>query len=54
MALMYDKKFIPFEKDEDGTFFLEAEIPSNVKEITIGSANSERGRYESIVKYTVF
>jgi uncharacterized protein YkwD len=53
MALMYNRQFIPFEKDGDGTFFLEAEIPSNVKEVTIGSANSERGSYTGIVKYLV-
>lgn len=53
MALMYNRQFIPFERDGDGTFFLEAEIPSNVKEITIGSANSARGSYTSIVKYLV-
>jgi hypothetical protein len=53
MALMYNRQFIPFEKDEDGTFFLEAEIPSNVKEVTIGSANSARGSYRGIVKYLV-
>jgi uncharacterized protein YkwD len=53
MALMYNRQFIPFEKDGDGTFFLEAEIPSNVKEVTIGSANSTRGSYAGIVKYLV-
>ncbi|MDR1899371.1 MAG: hypothetical protein LBQ55_05125 [Treponema sp.] len=54
IALIYNKNFIPLKKDEDGTFFIEAEIPSNVKEIMIGSANSERGRYEGIVTYLVF
>jgi hypothetical protein len=53
MALMYDRKFIPLERDEDGTFFIEAEIPHNVKEITIGSASSARGSYTGIVKYLV-
>jgi uncharacterized protein YkwD len=53
IALMYNRKFIPFEKDGDGTFFIEAEIPANVKEITIGSANSAGGSYTSIVKYLV-
>jgi uncharacterized protein YkwD len=53
MALMYNRQFIPFEKDGDGTFFLEAEIPANVKEVTIGSANSTRGSYTGIVKYLV-
>ncbi|MDR1047588.1 MAG: hypothetical protein LBL64_07420 [Treponema sp.] len=53
IALMYNKQFIPFEKDGDGIFFLEAEIPASVKEVTIGSANSERGSYAGIVKYLV-
>jgi hypothetical protein len=53
MALMYNRQFIPFKKDEDGTFFLEAEIPANVKEVTIGSANSARGSCTGIVKYLV-
>jgi uncharacterized protein YkwD len=53
IALMYNKNFIPFEKDEEGVWFLAAEIPSNVKELTIGSANSARGSYTGIVTYTV-
>ncbi|MDR2019935.1 MAG: hypothetical protein LBQ14_04130 [Treponema sp.] len=53
MALMYGNNFIPFQKDEDGIFFLEAEIPSNIKEITIGTANSARGSYTGIVTYLV-
>jgi hypothetical protein len=53
LALIYDKQFIPFEKDEEGNFFLEAEIPPNAKEIMIGSANSPRGSYTGIIGYLV-
>jgi hypothetical protein len=53
MALMYGGNSIPFQKNEDGIFFLEAEIPPNVKEVSIGTANSTRGSYTYIVKYLV-
>jgi transglutaminase/protease-like cytokinesis protein 3 len=53
MALMYDRNLIPFQKDEDGMFFLEVEIPPNIKEVMIGTAESTRGSYRGIVGYLV-
>ncbi|MDR2019819.1 MAG: hypothetical protein LBQ14_03545 [Treponema sp.] len=53
MALMYNRSFISFEQDEDGTFYLETEIPSGLKEVSVGTANSARGSYNFFVKYLV-
>ncbi|MFP3090229.1 hypothetical protein LQZ21_07870 [Treponema sp. TIM-1] len=53
IALLYNRNIIPLEKDEAGNFFIEAEIPSNTKEIMIGAANNPRGRYEGLVTYEV-
>jgi hypothetical protein len=54
IALLYNRNIIPLEKDGEGNFFIETEIPSDIKEITIGTANNPRGRYEGLVKYEVF
>jgi hypothetical protein len=53
LALMYGKNFIQFEYDADDIFFLDAEIPANINEITIGSSNSLRGSYQGILQYKV-
>jgi hypothetical protein len=53
IALIYNRNFIPFEKDGDGNFYLETEIPAGVKEVSIGTAGSARGSYSFVVKYLV-
>jgi hypothetical protein len=53
MALIYNRNFIPFEKDEDGVFYLEMEIPPNIKELSIGTAGSARGSYTYVARYLV-
>jgi hypothetical protein len=40
-------------KDPDGVFTADFEIPNNVRDLSIGIADSERGRYENIAKYTI-
>jgi hypothetical protein len=53
VAIIYSGKFVQLTKGADGIFSTEFEIPDNIKELSIGIADSERGRYENIVKYTV-
>jgi hypothetical protein len=54
VAIIHGKNFIQLTKGEDGIFFTEAEIPANVKELSIGIADSPRGRYEYVAQYQVF
>jgi hypothetical protein len=44
---------VPLAKGSDGIFTADFEVPNNIKELSVGIADSERGRYESIAKYTV-
>jgi len=53
VALIYGKTFLQLTKDEDGVFFIETEIPSNIRELSIGIADSARGSYENIARYEV-
>jgi hypothetical protein len=53
VALSYGRTFVQLKKDEDGVFRAEFEIPNNISELTINIADTERGRYETIAKYTV-
>jgi len=52
-ALFYDKNFVHLEKNPDGIFCKEIIIPNSVKYISIGIADTERGRYERILRYSV-
>ncbi|MDR1287149.1 MAG: CAP domain-containing protein [Treponema sp.] len=53
IVLMYNKNFIPLTKGDDGYFYIETEIPSGVRELSIGTANGVRGPYHSLVTYQV-
>jgi transglutaminase-like putative cysteine protease len=53
VAIIYGSTFVPLTKGNDGIFTAEFEIPPNIKELSIGIADSEQGRYESIARYTV-
>ncbi|MDR1973711.1 MAG: hypothetical protein LBQ31_03440 [Bacteroidales bacterium] len=53
VALIYGKNFVQLTKGEDGVFSVEAKIPSNIKDLSIGVADSERGYYETVVQYQV-
>jgi hypothetical protein len=53
VAIIYGKTFVQLTQDSDGIFTADFSIPNNIKELSIGIADSERGRYENIVKYTV-
>jgi hypothetical protein len=53
VALIYGRIFVQLTKGTDGTFTTEFEVPDNIRELSIGIANSARGQYESIAKYTV-
>jgi hypothetical protein len=54
VALIHGRNFIQLTRGEDGVFFAEAEIPANAKELSIGIADSPRGRYEYVAQYQVF
>jgi hypothetical protein len=53
VALIYGKTFLQLTKDEEGVFFIETEIPSNIRELSIGIADSVKGSYENIARYEV-
>jgi hypothetical protein len=53
VALIYGTTFVQLTKGNDGIFTADFEIPANVRDLSIGIADSERGRYEAIAKYTV-
>jgi len=53
VAIIYGRTFIQLTKDSDGIFTTEFEIPSNINNLSIGIANSERGQYENILQYQV-
>jgi hypothetical protein len=53
VVLMYNQSTIPLRKDQAGNFFIEAGIPSNATEITLGAAYNPRDRYEKLVTYAV-
>ncbi len=52
-ALIYGRTFVPLTKGENGIFSTDFQIPNNIRELSIGTANSERGRYEIVAQYTV-
>jgi len=51
VAIIHGSTFIQLTRGSDGTFSGEYRIPANVSEIFLGVADSERGRYEYIVRY---
>lgn len=53
VAVIYGKDFIQLENDGNGLFSGEVTIPSNVKEVKLSVANSQKGSYEGIATYTV-
>jgi hypothetical protein len=53
VAIIYGRTFLQMTKGEDGIFTADFEIPGNITELSIGIADSERGRYETIAKYMV-
>jgi len=53
VAIIYGRTFVQLTKDSDGVFTAEFEIPSNINNLSIGIANSERGQYENILQYQV-
>jgi hypothetical protein len=53
VALIYGRTIVQLTKGSDGVFTINFEMPNNIREISIGVANSERGSYETIATYTV-
>lgn len=53
VAILYGRTFVQLTKDANGIFSLEFEIPSNINSLSVGIADSERGRYENILQYQV-
>jgi hypothetical protein len=53
VSIISGKTFTQLTKGNDGIFITDFEIPNNIKELSIGIADSERGRYENIAQYTV-
>ncbi|MDR0486740.1 MAG: hypothetical protein LBG91_00685 [Treponema sp.] len=53
VSIIQGSNFVPLNKGADGIFSAEFEVPGNIKELSIGIADSERGRHEIIAKYTV-
>jgi hypothetical protein len=53
VAIIHGKTFVQLTKGDDGIFFGDFEIPNNIRELSVGIADSERGRYETITQYQV-
>jgi hypothetical protein len=53
VAVIYGKNFVQLTKGDDGIFSGELEIPAGIKDLSIGIADSEKGRYEYIARYQV-
>jgi hypothetical protein len=53
VAIIYGSTFVQLTKGNDGIFTADFEIPNNIRELSIGIADSERGRYENIAKYAI-
>jgi len=53
VAIIHGKTFVQMTKEEGGIFSADLTIPGNIKDLSIGIADSERGRYETIAKYIV-
>jgi hypothetical protein len=53
VAIIYGRTFVQLTKENGGIFTADFEVPNNIRELSIGIADSERGRYENIAKYTV-
>jgi hypothetical protein len=53
VAIIHGRTFVQLTKDADGVFSRDFEIPAGIKNLSIGMADSEKGRYETIVQYQV-
>jgi hypothetical protein len=53
VAIIHGSTFVQLTKGNDGIFTADFTVPNDIKELSIGIADSEWGRYESIAKYTV-
>jgi hypothetical protein len=53
VMVIHGKNSFQLAKGDDGIFSGELEIPANIKELSIGIADSEKGRYEIIARYKV-
>jgi hypothetical protein len=53
VAIICGNTFTQLAKGTDGIFTVDFKVPNNAKDLSVGIADSERGRYENIAKYTV-
>jgi hypothetical protein len=53
VSIIYGRTFLPLTKGDDNTFSADFDVPNNIQELSIGIADSERGRHEYIAKYVV-
>lgn len=53
VAIIGNGKITQMQKNENGNFLVDFEIPKNVSSINIGASNSERGSYQTIATYKV-
>jgi hypothetical protein len=53
VAIIHGSTFVPLTKNQNNIFTGDFEIPDNIKDLSVGVADSERGRYEIIAKYSV-
>jgi len=52
-AIIHGSNFVQMTRGRDGLFSADFRIPNNISELSIGVADTERGRYEFIAKYKV-
>ncbi|MDR0387051.1 MAG: hypothetical protein LBH57_03350 [Treponema sp.] len=53
VTIIYGRTFVQLTKGKDGIFTADFEIPNNIRDLSIGIADSERGRYENVAKYAI-
>jgi hypothetical protein len=53
VAIIHDRTFVQMTKDAEGIFSINFEIPVHIKSLSVGIADSEKGRYETIAQYQV-
>ena len=53
VAVIYGSTYIQLESDGRGNFSGQVPVPRTARDISIGVANSQRGRYQIVAKYSV-
>lgn len=53
VAVIYGRTYIQLESDGRGNFSGQVSVPRTARDISIGVANSQRGSYQIVAKYSI-